>query len=176
MATKTLTTIEEFVPLLESRDAQYELVEGEVIAVSPTMPLHNLVRDRLLILLGTFLRGRSLGMVLSEQAFILSEHTVRIPDIAFVSEGRLKELDKLPHGAPDLVIEVYSPSNTLRELYRRMSDYFEAGCKRIWVVYPAEREVYIHGPRGITRRTTEDLLDEPELLPGFSMQVSKVFE
>ncbi|MGH9326959.1 MAG: Uma2 family endonuclease [Terriglobia bacterium] len=176
MGTKTLTTVEEFAPLLESRDAQYELVEGEIVTVSPTMPLHNLVRDRLLILLGTFLRGRSLGMVLSEQAFILSEHTVRIPDIAFVSEGRLKELDELPEGAPDLVIEVFSPSNTLREMYRRMSDYFAAGCRRIWLVYPEHQEIYVHGFGGVTRRAGDDLLEDPELLPGFSVPVSKIFE
>ncbi|MGH9439396.1 MAG: Uma2 family endonuclease [Terriglobia bacterium] len=176
MATKTLLTVEEFLRLPEPVDGQLELIEGELVQMSPTMPLHNLIRDRLLILLGTFLKGRALGTLLAEQAFILSEHTVRIPDLAFACEGRLKDLRQLPKGAPDLAIEVISPSNTLREMDQKISDYFAAGCKRIWVVYPEEREVYIHGVAGITRRTAEDLLEEPELLPGFSVKVSSLFE
>lgn len=176
MATRTLLTVEEFLQLPEPVDAPYELIQGELVQLSPTMPLHNLVRHRLLILLATFLKGRGLGTVISEQAFILSEHTVRIPDLAFVSEGRLKALRHPPSGAPDLAIEVISPSHTPREMDQKVSGYFAAGCKRIWIVYPDEREVYVHGLAGVTRRAAEDLLEDPELLPGFSVKVSNLFE
>lgn len=177
MATKTLLTLGDFLSLPEPDDCKYELVEGELVQMSPTMPLHNLVRDRLLILLGAFLKGKGQGIAVSEQAFILSQRTVRIPDIAFVREGRLKDLHRLPEGAPDLAIEVISPSNTPREMDQKVSDYFAAGCKRVWVIYPAEHEVYVYGSAGVVaRRAGEDALEEPELLPGFSVKTSNLFE
>ncbi|HEV2500968.1 MAG TPA: Uma2 family endonuclease [Terriglobia bacterium] len=177
MATKTLMTLEDFLSLPEPEDCKYELVEGELVQMSPTMPLHNLVRDRLLILLGAFLKGKGLGTVVSEQAFVLSQRTVRIPDIAFVRKGRLEDLHRLPEGAPDLAIEVISPSNTLREMDQKVSDYFAAGCKRVWVIYPEEHEVYVYGSAGVvTRRTGDEALEEPELLLGFSVKTSDLFE
>lgn len=176
MATRTLLTVEDFLRTPERDDARYELVEGEAVAMSPAMPLHNLIRDNLLVLLKAFLKDRDLGIVLSEQAFILSKETVRIPDIAFVCKGRVKDLTLLPESAPDLAIEVISPSNTSREMDQRVSDFFAAGCKRVWLIYPEHREIYIHGLAGVTRRTAEELLEEPELLPGFSMKVLSLFE
>lgn len=83
-------------------------------------------------------------------------------------------MDKLPEGAPDLAVEVISPSNTPREIDDRISDYFAAGCQRVWIVYPEEREVYIHGLAGVTRRRGTDSLEDPELLPGFSTKVSEL--
>jgi Uma2 family endonuclease len=84
--------------------------------------------------------------------------------------------DELPQGAPDLAVEVVSPSNTPREIEQRISDYFAAGCKRVWVSYPEHREVYIHGLKGVTRKRENELLEEAELLPGFSVKVSSFFE
>ncbi len=176
MATKTLMTVEEFMPLFESSDAWYELVEGEVVAVSPGMFLHNRIRDRLLHLLMTFLEGHKLGMAVAEQPFHLFGNTVRYPDVAFVVSGRDLPPSEFPKGAPDLAIEVISPSNTLREMDQKVSDFFAAGCKRVWLVYPEHREVYIHGLSGVTRRTAEETLEDPELLPGFSVKVSSLFE
>jgi Uma2 family endonuclease len=175
MATKTLLTIEDFLRLPEPLDCSHELVEGELITVSPTMPERNDVRDTLLVALRNFLAGRGLGRVWSEQAFHLFGDTVRIPDIAFVLAGRSIEPRQLPKGAPDLAVEVVSPSNTTRELDRRISDYFAAGCKRVWLVYPEHREVYLHGLSGVVRRRGDDILEDTELLPGFSVKVSSLF-
>src|SRR5271169_2219900 len=77
MATKTLLTVEAFLRRSEMRDVRYELVEGELITVSPTMPEHNDVRDTLLVALRNFLAGRGLGRVWAEQAFHLFGETVR---------------------------------------------------------------------------------------------------
>ncbi|HLI35067.1 MAG TPA: Uma2 family endonuclease [Terriglobia bacterium] len=174
--TKALLTVEEFLPLLESRDAWYELIEGEVVTVSPGMFLHNRIRDTILLILRTFVEAHKLGTVVSEQPFHLFGNTVRFPDVAFVRAGRELPLKELPKGAPDLAVEVLSPSNTLHEMDRKVSDFFAAGCKRVWVVYPEDREVYIHGLSGVTRRAAEDLLEDLELLPGFSAKVSTLFE
>jgi len=175
MATKTLLTVEEFLRLPEPLDCSYELVEGELITVSPGMFLHNYVRDNLLILLKTFVEAHRLGTVVSEQSFHLFGDTVRVPDVAFVRSGRILPPDKLPEGAPDLAIEVISPTDTLREMDQRVSDFFAARCKRVWLVYPEHREIYIRGAAGEVRRRGDDLLEDPELLPGFSIKVSSLF-
>lgn len=175
MATKTLLTVEEFLRLPEPLDCFYELVEGELIAVSPEMFLHNEVRDNLLILLKTFAEAHRLGTVVSGQLFHLFGNTVRFPDVAFVRSGKTLPPDKLPEGAPDLTIEVISPTNTPREMDQTVSDFFAAGSTRVWLVYPEHQEVYVHGLSGVVRRRGDDTLEDSELLPGFSVKVSSLF-
>jgi Uma2 family endonuclease len=175
MATKTLLTIDEFLRLPEPLDCSYELVEGELITVSPGMFLHNYVRDGLLRLLAPFVEEHRLGIVVSEQPFHLFGNTVRFPDVAFVRSGRTLPPDKLPHGAPDLAIEVISPTNTLREMEQRVSDFFAAGTTRVWLVYPEHQEVYVHGLAGVVRRRHDEVLEDQELLPGFAIKVSSLF-
>jgi Uma2 family endonuclease len=176
MATKTLMTVEEFMPLLESRDVWYELVEGEVVTVSPGMFQHNRIRDKLLHILMTFLESHELGTAVSEQPFHLFANTVRHPDVAFVRASREIPPRALPEGGPDLAVEVVSPSNTAREMDQKVSDYFRAGSKRVWLVYPEHSEVYIHGLAGVKRVRGDDPLEDAELLPGFSVKVSSLFE
>lgn len=176
MATKTQLTVEEFLRLPEPDDCFHELVEGKLIAVPPEMILHNQVRDTLLIMLKTFVEERRLGTVIGLQHFHLFGNTVRFPDVAFVRRGRALPLLELPKGAPDLAIEVTSPTNTSHQISARLSDFFAAGSTRVWVVYPEEREVYVHGLAGVVCRRGDDLLEDPELLPGFSVKVSSLFE
>ncbi len=178
MATKTLLTVEDFMRLPESVGTQvrYELVEGELVRLPLEMLLHNLVRDKVLVTLLQYVDGRERGTVIGMQACQLFCSTVRTPDVAFFRAGRTIPLDRLPEGAPDLAVEVVSPTNTAREMDQRVSDYFAAGCRRVWVAYPEEREVYIHGLAGVTRRRGDDVLEDAELLPGFSVKVSSLFE
>jgi Uma2 family endonuclease len=131
-----------------TQDVRYELVEVELVTMSPRMLPHNLIRDTVLMVLKTFVASRKLGTVVSEQAFQLSERTVRVPDIGFVRAGRLLATDRPIEGAPDLAIEVISPSNTPREMDERVSDYFAAGCRRVWLVYPEHKESIFMGSMG----------------------------
>jgi len=179
MATKTLLTVEDFMRLPESvdtKDVRYELVEGELITMSPGMLPHNLIRDNLLVVLRAYIANRKLGTVVSEQPFQVSKRTVRVPDVAFVQAGRELASDRPIEGAPDLAVEVVSPSNTPREIEQRISDYFAAGCKRVWVFHLEHQEVYFHGLAGVSRRRGDELLEDAELLPGFSVKVSSLFE
>jgi Uma2 family endonuclease len=179
MATKTLLTVEDFMRLPESvgeRDVRYELVEGELVELALEMPLHNLIRDGVLITLRGFVKSEGLGKVIGLQWFHLFGITVRRVDVAFLTDGRELPPDRLPEGAPDLAVEVVSPRDTPSEIERRISDYFAAGCKRVWVFHPEHQEVYIHGLVGVGRRRGDELLEDAELLPGFSVKVSSLFE
>jgi len=177
MATKALLTVEDFMRLPESvddRDVRYELVEGELIELQPEMLRHNLVRDKVLFTLMEFVGSAGLGTIIGLQWFHLFGNTVRRVDVAFVKSGRELPSDKLPEGAPDLAVEVTSPNNTAHDLAQRISNYFAAGCRRVWVLYPEHHEVYIHGS-GVSRRRGDELLEDAELLPGFSVKVSSLF-
>ena len=176
MATKTLLTVEEFARSFGKFDTFEELVEGEVVTVSPAMFLHNYVRDTLLRLLAAFVEAHRLGIVVSEQPFHLFGNTVRCPEVAFVRSGRTLPSREFPEGGPDLAIEVISPTNTPHEMDRRVSDFFLGGSTRVWLVYPEQREVFVYGLAGVIRRQGDELLEDPELLPGFSVKVSSLFD
>lgn len=102
-----------------------------------------------------------------------------MPDIAFIAAARIP--DGLPirpfHGAPDLAIEVVSPSNSRREMQAKVDDYLAAGTRAVWVVYPRTHTVVVHEP-GVGPRTLEsaDELSGAAVLPGFSVRVEEVFD
>lgn len=178
MATKTMLTVEDFLLLPDSigtQDVRYELVERNLVEIAPEMLQHNMVRDEVLFTLGKFVKSAGLGTVIGLQWFHLFVNTIRKVDVAFLKSGRKLPLDKLPEGPPDLAVEVFSPSNTPRELDQRISDYFAGGCKRVWLVYSEYHEVYIRGLGGVTRRRGDEALEDSELLPGFSVKVSELF-
>src|SRR5438105_2622683 len=86
-------TIEQFDQLPEEEGVRYELDEGELIVMPTARPRHNLVRDNIADPLRRFVRERGLGEVFRETDVQLSPHTVRIPDAAFVTAERMKQLD-----------------------------------------------------------------------------------
>ena len=158
MATRTLLTVEDFVRLPESvgtQDVRYELVEGELFTMSPGMLPYSLIRDKLLFVLMSFLQDRKLGTVVSEQAFQLSERTVRVPDIALVRAGRQLATDRPIEDAPDLAVEVISPRNSPREIDRRVSDYFAAsGCG--WFIPSTGRSTFTGSQGSLAARLTSN--------------------
>ncbi len=93
MATKTLLTIGQFDQLPEPEDVIYELDEGELITMARPRPRHNLVRESAARHIGVFVQNRHLGRVLVETEFALSEDTVRIPDVAFLTSEQMSRID-----------------------------------------------------------------------------------
>ena len=102
MATKTLLTIEQFDQLPVKEGVLYELNGGELVAVTEPMPRHNWVRDNIAAALRDFAHPRNFGRVFLETGYQLTPETVRIPDVSFVAEDRMREidLDKRVQGAP----------------------------------------------------------------------------
>jgi Uma2 family endonuclease len=125
-------------------------------------------------------RGR-LGRTLINTAFVLARDpdTVRVPDLAFVSHARLPRgglSDSILHDAPDLAIEVLSPSNRAGEVRAKVADYLAANGRAVWVVDPRRRTVAVHVPaQGPRKLTEEDELEGGEVLPGFRLPVCDLF-
>lgn len=149
--------------------------------MSPAKGRHGAVAMKIGHALLGFLDTHTLGAVFdSSTGFIISRDpdTVRAPDVSFLASERLKEqdLDAFLEGAPDLAVEVLSPSNTEAELRERMADFFAAGCRVVWIVDPLRRSIVIHRPDASPAILAEnDTLTEEELLPGFSLVVGEIF-
>lgn len=131
--------------------------------------------------LASYVDGESLGVVFgAETGFLIARDpdTVRAPDVAFVSAGRVGAT--LPKGffpgPPDLAVEVLSPEDRASEVLAKVGDWLEAGCRLVWVVDPRTRTVTVY--RGLSEvrvlRNGETLSGE-DVVPGFSAPVSRVF-
>lgn len=104
----------------------------------------------------------------------------RSPDVSFVAKDRLKGLKKLPkrffEGAPDLAVEVISPSNTFEEIHQEIVEYFESGSRLVWVINPDEESVVVY--RGTTPDRLlkiTDFLDGEEVVDGFRLAIAELF-
>lgn len=178
VATRLLTA-EEFFAMPGSR--HQELVRGEVVEVMPPGGVHGKLALAIGMLLGIWAKQGAGGEVGVEAGFIVDEgpDTVRGPDVYYVRAERLPE-DGVPSGfwriAPDLAVEVVSPSDTAEEVREKVREYLNAGTGAVWVVYPSSREVIVHTPDGLARTYgPEATLDTPDVLPGFSCPVSAIF-
>jgi Uma2 family endonuclease len=182
MSTRThnIATAEEL--LNASPDlARCELVRGELIMMSPGRARHAAIAMRIGRSLLDFVQSNSLGEVFDSSAgYLLARNpdTVREPDVSFVCTERMRQqdLDAFLEGAPDLAVEVLSPGNTAAKMREKMTEYFDAGCRVVWIVDPQRRSVTVHRPRSHPVLLTEDdTLTEQELLPGFSLAVREIF-
>ncbi len=168
----------EFDQLMEPDELRYELDEGELMVMTRPRTFHNDIAGNLFYSLKQYLKVRPIGKVLnSDQLYILGPAIKRAPDVSVVLKprmvGRAEELD----GAPDLAIEVVSPSDSHPALHRKLGQYFRAGCRVALVVYPDSSEIEIWIPPGGPDRVLamDETLSLPDLLPDWCLPVSEVF-
>jgi Uma2 family endonuclease len=105
------------------------------------------------------------------------EPIVRGPDLAFIARERLPA--ELPSGfwpfAPDLAVEVASPSNSLSELQEKVLEYFEGGSRMVWVIDPQSRTAMVyHSMREITLLRDTDSLEGGPVVPGFRIALRAI--
>jgi Uma2 family endonuclease len=144
-------TVEEFHALPETGPFRLELHNGELVKVTRPAHKHHLLQEHLVGLLRPASSG--FGHVSMELAFrALPEYELRIADVAYVSQERWDRIDLEDslRGAPDLVIEVLSPSNTAAEMAEKEKLCLENGSREFWVLYPKLRQVKVSTPDGIT--------------------------
>ena len=175
------TATEQDVIDIEARESRLcELVDG--VLVEKTVGYYeSCLAVRLIMLIGAFVEQRRLGVVAGEAGMIrLSAGLVRIPDVSFVSWGRLpgRRVPRVAIAdlAPDLAVEVISPSNTAREMERKLQDYLAAGVRLVWYVYPRPQEVHVHTAERHDVLTLDRELSGGDVLPGFVLPLRQLFE
>jgi Uma2 family endonuclease len=181
-------TLDEFYAITGDRRA--EVVDGVIVyldldlerdAVTGASLRHGSVTTRLAAALGAHVYPGGLGELFDgSTGFVLrrSPPLVRCPDVGFVRAERLP--GGVPPGplelAPDLAVEVLSPSNTAAEMTRKLADYFGHGTRIVWLVDPDAREVTVYSAGAIPRLLHDtDTLDGGDVLPGFSTPVAALF-
>jgi Uma2 family endonuclease len=164
-------------------DARFELIQGVLHEMSPSSFNSSLVLTRIAIALGSYVETHRLGEVTFAEAGYVLEHgpdTVVAPDVAFVQRERL-ELAPKGQGffpaAPDLIIEVISPSDEPLDIRRKHALYDRIGISMVWWIDPKRRVATVHVPNKPVQQLTEsDSLDGGTLIPGFSIPLAKLFD
>lgn len=163
-------------------DDHVELIDGEVVPMAPASYQLGKLSMQIGILLGMHVMPRRLGDVLSaETGFVIfpDRETVLAPDVAFVRAGRAPQGEAKWHFArlaPDLAIEVNSPSDRPRDISAKVSLYQEAGVPLVWVVDPPTQTVTVLalGQEPVTLGINDEL-DGGVVLPEFRVAVSEIF-
>ena len=164
---------------------KYEVMKG-VLIVSPAGIEHEEIGARLIAALVNFVRDRKLGIVCGSSAGYWMKpegsqaRNFLSPDVSFIAKERLGGAKRAPKkffdGAPDLAIEILSPSDTIEKLHEKIVDYFENGARLIWVVNPEEQFVLVyHSPQPDQLLRSSDSLSGEQVVPGFTLPVSELF-
>lgn len=163
--------------------ARYELVEGVLRTMTPSGHVHGKVAARVAARLVSFVEKHDLGLAYgAETGFMLrrSPDTVRAPDAAFVTAARLSATALSPHGyfpgAPDLAVEVTSPSDTKSELDEKIAAWLDAECRVVVVLDPVRKTASVYrAGHDVRSLTVTDELSLPDLLPGWSVPLEELF-
>lgn len=177
-------TAADVLALHSARTHRYELVQGELRQMSLLRFWHSVLNGSIIGTIGLYLQTHPIGLVVPWDAgFTLQTDplTVRSPDVAFVAAERLPpdnpDAPAFPHLAPDLAVEVISPSETATSIAERVSDYVQAGTRLLWLVYPERQEVqeFYQGQFFHIYRLG-DTLDGRDVLPNFGYPLDELFQ
>ena len=177
-----LLTAEEFARLPQPPDgSQQELVNGVVISTPPPSFHHGRTCSIVGRELGGFVDARQLGWLTSNNSGVIlgrNPDTVRGPDLAFWSRERMPTPPRTGYAeiAPDLVIEVLSPSDVFPQILRKVQQYLRAGTREVWLVDPEDRSVTVcRTGQDQVILSNGETLSGGDVLPGFSCLIAELF-
>jgi Uma2 family endonuclease len=160
----------------------YELVRGELQMAPPPGSEHGEVTMKLAAPLFQHVKKNDLGIVYAaETGFKLESNpdTVRAPDIAFVRQETVDKTGRSTGyrvGAPDLVVEVLSPSDTVGKVEAKVKQWLQSGARMVWIVSPKLKTVTVYRSlTDIVTLTEKDTLDGGDVVSGFQINVADVF-
>lgn len=176
-------TAEELLKMPLASDKPFELIDGEIVDVSPVNDLHMTIMELLVDLLRDHVRSRDLGLVRPDGlGYVLRRDpdTVRAPDVSFVAWESVPEgppSARFWEGPPTLAVEIVSPHDRAGEIHRKVQDYLEAGARQVWVLWPEQASISVYSPDADTREVGADsILNGGDVLPGFSVRVGDLFD
>jgi Uma2 family endonuclease len=175
------TTAKQLFEMPENND-KIELIKGKVIRMLPTGGKHGVIATRLGGILYFYVEQNNLGLVCAAATgFVLSRNpdTVRAPDASFIAKENIpksgipEEYWEIP---PDLAVEVLSPSDRASEVMLKVTEYFQAGTRLVWIIDPKSETVTIYRSlKDIQVLSKQDELDGEDVVPGFHCPLDKIF-
>lgn len=180
--TDRLLTTDDLLALPDDGQHEYELVRGKLVPMPPPNWRSSAVATSVVIEMGSFVKQHRLGMCLGADGGFILEHdpdTVRIPDCSFIRAERV-EREAPERGiwpsAPDLAVEVLSPSNRFTEMAEKVENYLRSGVRLVWVIDPEARVAFVYAPgRPVTRVGEDGTLSGEDVLPGFTLSLAEVW-
>jgi Uma2 family endonuclease len=178
---KDLEDMEAHGLIREIVDGQWVKSEEEKMAGE----LHGAIATNLIMALGAYVKAHHLGRVYpADTTYILEEdehgiQLMRLPDVSFVAAHRVKTHDRETYYqlAPDLAIEIISPSKRALAVRAKLKDYLRTGVRQVWQIYPDTQEVVVHLPDGTTHTyMTGQSIPGADLFPGFALPIADVFD
>jgi Uma2 family endonuclease len=176
---KQLYTYEDYLKIND--DNQYELIGGELILVPAPRTSHQELSGKIYRKIADFIENNNLGKAFYAPIdVILSKTEKPQPDILFISKDRLNTItEKNIQGAPDLVVEILSPSTTSRDKVEKSRLYYKYGVKEYWIIDPDAKivEVFTPGEKNwnvVEAYRNDEILTSP-LLPGLQINLVNVF-
>lgn len=175
----TKLTLEEFLALPEG-DVNYEFVDGQAIPKVSPKYFHSTLQTALLLLIRAWCKGK--GRVGAEWAILLKRQGkdwAPLPDVTYISYERLPKSWKRNEACPalpELVIEIISPDQTMKEFEDKAKDYFAAGVSRVWVVDPEAISIRVFFSDALSQTYTDTTPIVDSLLPGLELTTIQIFE
>lgn len=119
-------------------------------------------------------------MLGSSTLYVLPSGNKRGPDLSYVAAGRLDApgiSQVFPELAPDLAVEVVSPSDSPQRVLEKVGEYLEAGVRLVWVIDPQNRRAVIHHALSSAEQIdTHGVLDGGDVLPGFRCPLAELID
>ena len=160
---------------------RYELVAGTLRRMSPAAYRHGAIVARLASRLGPFVEQNGLGETCgAETGFLLHRNpdTVRAPDAAFISTDTLALVGPVTGffpGAPDLAVEVRSPSDRDADLGSKIMGWLDAGSRAVLLIDPERERAAVYRPGNrMASFLRDDIVELPDVLPGWSLTLAEI--
>lgn len=165
--------------MLPQDGQQYELLGGVLHDMSPGGGRHGAVVMRISVPVAEYAQKHDLGIVFDSQTgYRLDEKNCVSPDVSFVRRDRIARLlpdpDKFLKGAPDLAVEVLSPSDDWKMAERKVELYFRFGTRLVWIVDPRAKEARVYRTPKQFESSTLQLSGE-DVLPGLVVHLADLF-
>jgi Uma2 family endonuclease len=139
-------TLEDFARL-PADGARHEINAGELIALPPAKSLHSRIARSIFMAIQAVLDTHGLYEAFAEAGYVLSHDplTIRQPDVSVLSKERIRSTgaDNYFEGAPDLAVEIVSPSDSAEDLQIKVTQYLQCGAKQVWVLYPKTQNIHV---------------------------------
>ncbi|MBZ0301138.1 MAG: Uma2 family endonuclease [Anaerolineae bacterium] len=178
----TASAFWEFTRQPENQAKRLALIDGIIVEMPPSSQKNTVIAMRIGYLMNAHVIPNNLGYVTGpDGGFTLDEYNARQPDVAFISKARHPVLEGVEFPiAPDLAVEVISPSESSTDVLRKVQTYVRAGTRLVLTVYGDDEVVYAwrsaeDGGLHMQSFEGDDTLDCGDALPGFILRIADIF-